>query len=82
MQRARYSAVRSARLGARQTVTVEISPNVLLLRFENPWSLGLYSDDSIIQKHKDITSLINTFDDESIDAIIHDPPRFSLAGEL
>lgn len=77
-----YSAVRSARLGARQTVTVEISPNVLLLRSENPWSLGLYSDDSIIQKHKDITSFINTFDAESIDAIIHDPPRFSLAGEL
>ena len=59
-------------------MTVEISPNVLLLRSENPWSLGLYSDDSIIQKHKDITSFINTFDAESIDAIIHDPPGFRL----
>ena len=77
-----YSALRSARLGARQTVTVEISANILQLRSENPWSFALYNDDSIIQKHKDITSFIKTCDAESYDAIIHDPPRFSLAGEL
>jgi uncharacterized protein len=77
-----YSALRSAKLGARQTVTVEISSDILQLRSENPWSLALYTNDSIIQKHKDIASFIKSYDADSFDAIIHDPPRFSLAGEL
>jgi len=77
-----YSALRSAKLGARQTVTVEISADILQLRSENPWSSGLYNNDSIIQKHNDILSFIKTCEPESYDAIIHDPPRFSLAGEL
>jgi len=77
-----YSALRSAKLGAKQTVTVEISADILQLRSENPWSSGLYNDDSIIQKHDDITSFIRTCETDSYDAIIHDPPRFSLAGEL
>ena len=77
-----YSALRSAKIGAKQTVTVEISSNILLLRSENPWSLALYDDASIVQQHKDIASFIHSFDADSFDAIIHDPPRFSLAGEL
>jgi predicted methyltransferase len=77
-----YCALRSARLGARQTVTVEINADILQLRSENPWSRGLYTDDSIIQKHEDVTSLIKTLDGDTFDAVIHDPPRFSLAGEL
>ncbi|MCF7976228.1 MAG: hypothetical protein K9N55_20590 [Phycisphaerae bacterium] len=77
-----YSALRSARLGARKTVTVEISSDILLLRSQNPWSFGLYSDHSIIQEHEDIASFIQTLEAETFDAVIHDPPRFSLAGDL
>ena len=52
------------------------------LRTENPWSLGLYQNDAIIQKHMDCGDFIKTCEDNVFDAVIHDPPRFSLAGEL
>ena len=32
--------------------------------------------------HGDITEQIVTLPDESVDAILHDPPRFGIAGEL
>ncbi len=77
-----YSAIRSAKLGCKQTVTVEINADIMQLRTENPWSLGLYQNDAIIQKHMDSSDFIKTCEDNVFDAVIHDPPRFSLAGEL
>jgi len=77
-----YCALRSAQIGARKTITVEINPDVMQLRSQNPWSAGLYNNDSIEQQHGDIETVITTFETGTFDAIIHDPPRFSLAGEL
>jgi len=76
-----YAAIAAARLGAREVVTVELSETVRELRARNPWSQGL-SSPVIRQLNGDVGELIGGFASESFDAIIHDPPRFSLAGEL
>jgi uncharacterized protein len=77
-----YSAIRSVELGSKQTVTVEINADIMRLRTKNPWSQGLYQHDAIIQKHMDSGDFIKTCEDGSFNSVIHDPPRFSLAGEL
>ena len=77
-----YCALRSAKIGAKKTITVEVNSDIMQLRAENPWSAGLYDNSSIEQQHGDIASIISTFATGTFDAIIHDPPRFSLAGEL
>ncbi|MFT5721535.1 MAG: putative methyltransferase [Motiliproteus sp.] len=76
-----YSAIAAHRLGAREVVSIELSPEVMALRAQNPWSsdLGL---DGIIQLQGSSYELIVTMASASFDAVVHDPPRFSLAGEL
>jgi len=76
-----YSAIWAAKLGASGVVSVEVSPAVRELREQNPWSRALL-DPSIVRVDGDVREFIVTADDESFHSIIHDPPRFSLAGEL
>jgi predicted methyltransferase len=76
-----YAASAAIRLGAREVVSVELSATVMELRRRNPWSQGLY-DEHIRLMHADIGEYIRELGAESFDAVIHDPPRFSLAGEL
>ncbi len=76
-----YAAIAAHRLGAREVLTIELSPIVMNLRSKNPWSRDLDSA-GITQLQGSSFELIRTLKDASFDAVVHDPPRFSLAGEL
>ena len=60
-------------------VTIENDPNVLDIASYNPWSRELVNIDIILGNAYDV---IHSFDDMMFQAVIHDPPRFSRAGQL
>lgn len=66
--------------GARQVQSYEKNPAVIWLRGLNPWSPAAH--DALTLTQGDIAELIVSLPDASIDAILHDPPRFGIAGEL
>tara|TARA_R110001583_G_scaffold34005_4_gene114669 strand:+ start:469 stop:1308 length:840 start_codon:yes stop_codon:yes gene_type:complete len=76
-----YAAIAAHRLGASEVLTIELSPEVMGLRAQNPWSKDL-GNEGIVQKQGSSYELIQTMSATSFDAVVHDPPRFSLAGEL
>lgn len=65
---------------ARQVLSFEKNADVIWLRSLNPWSPG--SGHGLTLTQGDITEHIGTLDTGSVDAILHDPPRFGIAGEL
>ena len=76
-----YAAIAAHRLGASEVLTIELSPQVMGLRAQNPWSKDL-SNEGIVQRQGSSYELIGTMPSISFDSVVHDPPRFSLAGEL
>ncbi len=76
-----YTAIWALRLGAREIVSVEYNEAIRQLRQENPWSQELYHP-NIELVAADIFEHIKTLEPEAFESILHDPPRFSLAGEL
>ena len=76
-----YAAIAAHRLGAREVLSIELSPEVMGLRALNPWSNDL-AKEGIVQRQGNSFELINSMTAASFDSVIHDPPRFSLAGEL
>jgi len=65
---------------ARQVLSFEKNPDVLWLREINPWSP---QPDAVLSVTlADIATQITQLADHSVDAILHDPPRFGIAGEL
>jgi len=76
-----YAAIAAHRLGASEVLSIELSPQVMGLRAQNPWSKDLGTE-GIVQRQGSSYELIRTMAAASFDAVIHDPPRFSLAGEL
>ncbi|MGQ0655354.1 MAG: class I SAM-dependent methyltransferase [Betaproteobacteria bacterium] len=66
--------------GAKQVLSFEKSADVIWLRRLNPWSPQ--SDSRLILEHGDIVQRIASLPDASVDAMLHDPPRFGIAGEL
>ena len=66
--------------GARRVVSFELSADVLWLRGINPWSPA--ADDVLTLTHGDVTEHIGALPDASVDAVLHDPPRFGIAGDL
>jgi len=76
-----YTAIESAKRGA-HVITVEKDPNVIELAKLNPWSYEVFHSQNIQVIQGDVFEVIRKFRDETFDVIIHDPPRFSLAGEL
>ncbi|HEX4873119.1 MAG TPA: SAM-dependent methyltransferase [Nevskiaceae bacterium] len=76
-----YFSVAALEAGAAQVLSHEKSPEVLWLRRYNPWSPR--PDDPRLQlREADITQAILELPTASVDALLHDPPRFSIAGEL
>jgi predicted methyltransferase len=75
-----YFAAWCLRGEARQVLSYEKSADVIWLRSLNPWSPATGSALSLT--HGDITEHILTLPANSVDAILHDPPRFGIAGEL
>jgi len=76
-----YAAIAAHRLGASEVLTIELSHQVMGLRAQNPWSKDL-DKEGIVQRQGNSFELITTMPSISFDAVVHDPPRFSLAGEL
>ena len=66
--------------GARQVLSFEKNPDVFWLRSLNPWSPG--AGGALALEQGDITERIVAMPERSVDAILHDPPRFGTAGEL
>ena len=58
----------------------EKNPDVIWLRSLNPWSPVAETPLTLTQQ--DVTQAIKTVPTSSVDAILHDPPRFGIAGEL
>jgi predicted methyltransferase len=76
-----YAAIAAHRLGASEVLSIELSPEVMGLREQNPWSKDL-GEEGILQIQGSSFEFITTLPEISFDSVIHDPPRFSLAGEL
>ena len=62
----------------------EKNPDVLWLRTLNPWSPQPTDDPErrLTVTQGDIAEQIQTLPGDSVDAVLHDPPRFGIAGEL
>ncbi|MEM0475470.1 MAG: methyltransferase domain-containing protein [Candidatus Norongarragalinales archaeon] len=76
-----YSAIACAKRGAKVT-TIEADEEVLCLAKKNPFSAELFSNPEIKIINGDANEVVKTFSDASFDCVLHDPPRFSFAGEL
>jgi predicted methyltransferase len=76
-----YTAIILARTATR-VVTSEIDPLVIEIARLNPWSAALFSSPGIEQHIGDSAAMIETLHDHTVDAILHDPPTVSLAGDL
>jgi predicted methyltransferase len=71
---------------AAQVQSYEINPDVLWLRRLNPWSpdygWSARDVDALALDTADVAERISSLPSASFDAILHDPPRFGIAGEL
>jgi predicted methyltransferase len=76
-----YTAIEAAKT-ADEVVTIELDPGVQDIARLNPWSQALFYSPKIHQIMGDAYEVVQTFEDGSFARIIHDPPTFSLAGEL
>ncbi len=79
-----YFAMHCLQGGASSIVSFEKNPDVIWLRLLNPWSPeGSGAADVRLQlSNADVSVQIAGMANESVDAILHDPPRFGIAGEL
>lgn len=75
-----YTAIEASKSGASVT-TIELDPLVLEVGRYNPWSQALF-DGRIRQMVGNSFDVVPTLRDGEFDTILHDPPTFSLAGEL
>jgi predicted methyltransferase len=65
---------------AARVISFEKTPDVIWLRSLNPWSPQ--SEGALTLTQGDISEQIASLPNESVDAALHDPPRFGIAGEL
>lgn len=71
--------------GVTHVHSFEKSEDVLWLRTLNPWSPAPASPEAagrFTLVHDDVSQAIERLPDAAFDAILHDPPRFGIAGEL
>jgi len=76
-----YTACQASR-SARRVVTIELDPAAHEIGRLNPWSKELFESPKIECLLGDSYEIGPAFPAETFDAVIHDPPQFSLAGEL
>lgn len=68
--------------GAATIHSFEKNPDVIWLRTLNSWSPDHDADNALTLTNGDVTEHIMKLPAASVDAILHDPPRFGIAGEL
>jgi predicted methyltransferase len=76
-----YTAIEAAKTAA-QVTTIELDPAAIELARLNPWSRELFDNPRITSIIGDAFEVVRGFGDATFAAILHDPPTFSLAGEL
>jgi uncharacterized protein len=76
-----YTAIEAAKT-ADEVVTIELDPGAQQIARLNPWSQALFQTPKIRQIRGDAYEVVQAFEDGSFSRVIHDPPTFSLAGEL
>jgi uncharacterized protein len=80
-----YFAACCLEAGAARIVSFEKNADVLWLRTLNPWSPNpedAAHNGRLQLTHGDVSQAIAHIADSSVDALLHDPPRFGIAGEL
>jgi uncharacterized protein len=80
-----YFAACCLEAGVARMQSFEKNADVLWLRTLNPWSPDPEepSNGGRLQlTHADVSQAITQLADASVDALLHDPPRFGIAGEL
>lgn len=80
-----YFAACCLEAGVARIHSFEKNPDVLWLRTLNPWSPdpdAPASDGRLQLEQGDVSQTIAGIADNSVDALLHDPPRFGIAGEL
>ncbi len=76
-----YTAIEAAKTAV-EVVTIELDPAALQVARLNPWSRALFDNPKIVQKEGDSFEVVKELPDASFSRILHDPPVFSLAGDL
>jgi len=76
-----YTAIEAAKT-AEAVITIELDEAALEVARQNPWSQALFEDPKIQQCLGDSFDVVEDFKAGSFTRIIHDPPAFSLAGDL
>lgn len=76
-----YTAIEASKV-AERVVTCEYNAAVVALARWNPWSDKLFGGSGIEMLQGDVADKIKGMEDKTFDAVIHDPPRFSLAPQL
>ncbi len=80
-----YFAACCLQAGVARIHSFEKNADVLWLRTLNPWSPdpdAPSSGDRLHLVHADVVNAIEKIADASVDALLHDPPRFGIAGDL
>ncbi|MHB1056340.1 MAG: class I SAM-dependent methyltransferase [Rhodanobacter sp.] len=80
-----YFAACCLEAGVAHIHSFEKNPDVLWLRTLNPWSPdpdAPAGGGRLQLVHDDVSQAIVRIADASVDALLHDPPRFGIAGEL
>jgi uncharacterized protein len=80
-----YFAACCLEAGAARIQSFEKNADVLWLRTLNPWSPdpdAPANSGRLHLTHADVSQAITHIADASVDALLHDPPRFGIAGEL
>jgi predicted methyltransferase len=76
-----YFAACCVAAGAKQVLSFEKNPSVAWLRTLNPWSPPV-DGVRLVLEPVDVTTRLAAFGEGSFGAVLHDPPRFGIAGEL
>jgi predicted methyltransferase len=76
-----YTAIQAAK-SAEHVMTIELDPAALQICRSNPWSQELFDNPKISQIVGDSFDVVANMDSASFTRVIHDPPAFSLAGDL
>ncbi|HEY5626267.1 MAG TPA: spermine synthase [Dehalococcoidia bacterium] len=76
-----YTAIQASETAA-SVLTVELDPEAQAIAKANPWSRELFECERIERRFGDSFEVVSELPGASFDRIIHDPPMFSLAGEL
>ena len=76
-----YTAIEAART-AEHVTTIELDPAALKVCRLNPWSQALFDNPKITQVIEDSFEVVAEMETGRYTRVIHDPPAFSLAGDL